>query len=508
MREPHPRHGPRYPALVARNSSQASSDDSVDATRVRLFHTAWLVFVGLHWLLSAPDWIQLGDGFLHSGSAWMRALTLCTGLLLGICVLHPDRRLPLLLLLLTTTAAKLDALPFVPNHIWCATAIQLAWITGLALAGPSTGARDGVVRGTLTAAPALRAILVLIYVFAAWHKLNGGYLDPSVSCGAEMYRDLRQSVPCLPDAAWVELASLAGTLAIEIALPLMLLVPSLRGFGVLLGVLFHLGLALHPNLMILSFSSEVFALYALFLPTSWVQRFGKAWIAAWSHPRFQLALRVLLGLAALTTFGFLAFALGDPAATWPRLRGLQTLGVWLGAVWALFVVGLAAMGVFVIGPAQGRSLPSPGPRWIAVLFPLLVAVSGLSPYLGLKTATDLSMFSNLVVDGERTNHLVMPSGFTPAPWQHDRVTLEESTLPYFRALIERGSKLTWFEFRRTLAAERHEGLTVVYTRAGERTRIRWPDDRAHEAFTPPSWWAQKLLIFREIPREGTAPCQW
>lgn len=58
-------------------------------------------------------------------------------------------------------------------------------------------------------------------------------------------------------------------------------------------------------------------------------------------------------------------------------------------------------------------------------------MNGLSPYLGLKTHNTCTMFSNLQVEGGRTNHLFMPA-WQPFGYLRDGVLIVDSDLPCIR----------------------------------------------------------------------------
>src|SRR6266704_2162953 len=65
-------------------------------------------------------------------------------------------------------------------------------------------------------------------------------------------------------------------------------------------------------------------------------------------------------------------------------------------------------------------------RWTGValtwLIPLIALGNGVTPYLGLKTVANYSMFSNLRTEGGQTNHLLIPAGqFFLAEYQTDLV---------------------------------------------------------------------------------------
>ncbi|MCE7945773.1 MAG: hypothetical protein DYG95_29785 [Chlorobi bacterium CHB1] len=110
-------------------------------------------------------------------------------------------------------------------------------------------------------APIMRAAVIIIYLFAVLHKLNWDFLNPAISCGVAMFHDLTSRLPFSPDYAWAPLASIWATLAIELALPVLLLFRKTRHYALALGLPFHLMLGLIGHR---KFSAFIFACYFLF----------------------------------------------------------------------------------------------------------------------------------------------------------------------------------------------------------------------------------------------------
>ena len=115
-------------------------------------------------------------------------------------------------------------------------------------------------------APAVRWSLVAFYFFAAFHKLNSDWFDPSVSCGALFYAREREVFPFLPASnALRDRPRIHGSLAFEMAIPMLLAFRPTRHLGVLTGMVFHWILATNPLSGFYNFSSMLFAVFALFL---------------------------------------------------------------------------------------------------------------------------------------------------------------------------------------------------------------------------------------------------
>jgi len=477
----------------------------------RVFHLSWLVFLVLHWLVSVPAWSTVGNGFLQSGFPFMRWVSFAYGPVAVVSLVFPHRRWLFVTALALVVVAKIDALPFVSNHIFGALLIHFALLTTFLLSANVRDERAGVSQAYSLFAQPLRIILVLVYFFPVLHKLNADYLNTDVSCGTSLYREMAALVPLFPDATWAHHSAIFGTLVVETAIPALLLTSTLRGWGVVLGVLFHFVLALHPDKYILSFSAEVWALYTLFLPAAWIHRFGNAIADYSSRTDVRRPVLAILALGVAAAAVYLVAATDPNERIWEpmrRLEGIARQGWYLWSLAVFVVVGVTMWRGPWGGPVVDATRSTkPALRWSLAPFPVLVALNGFSPYLGLKTATNFSMFSNLRVVGAENNHLFMPSGLLPIDHQIDLVEIRASTVPNLHDRRRDGNRVPYFELRRILGYLREEGVAVEFRRGNEFVKVAWPEDRDHEVFEPPPLLEQKLLVFRDVPPRP-CPCQW
>ena len=180
-------------------------------------------------------------------------------------LLRPTSAPRLALLAAFNVAAVARDLPSALNHWYFASLVSLGLLVAIAVdwwrsrrTGPAEPTRTHA-----AFAPTGRACLLLLYALSGFHKLNHDFLDPAVSCGPKLYASLAQRSWLPAAGAPVEAAAIAGTLLVELGLPLLLLIPRTRLAGVLIAVPFHvaLGLAGYPR-----FSTLCLALLVLFLP--------------------------------------------------------------------------------------------------------------------------------------------------------------------------------------------------------------------------------------------------
>jgi hypothetical protein len=148
------------------------------------------------------------------------------------------------------------------------------------------------------------------------------------------------------------------------------------------------------------------------------------------------------------------------------------------------------------------------------VFPVLLLLHGLTPYLGLRTAGNFSMFSNLRTEGATSNHFLL--GANPLKiwsYQEDLVRVIAIDDKWARIgygyMPLQGNLLPVVEFRKLIykwtRAGRKVPLTLEY-----RGRIHSTRDIVHD----PAWrtdtrdWEMRLLDFRVIQPEGSNQCRW
>ena len=120
------------------------------------------------------------------------------------------------------------------------------------------------------------------------------------------------------------------------------------------------------------------------------------------------------------------------------------LGMWWWQTAAMLVALLAIRGSEG-RPARQLMTLRPRALWLYVGFLIL---SPLSPYIGLKTRSALSMHCNLRTEVGHWNHLFLPERMRVFTYQDDLVEVIDSDLPDFVHLKDEGMALPYFEFRR------------------------------------------------------------
>jgi hypothetical protein len=441
-------------------------------------------------MVSFPWWMGLPTGLVLL-AATLAAFFLPSVLAAGIA------------LFLASLTYWFILLPTVPNHIFFEMFVHLTLLCSLGTAaitrwrlGRRSRAPSIATLAYEQARPLVIAELIVMYLFTVIHKLNHDFFNPAVSCAVSMHRELAAAVPGVPDDTWTWWPTILGTLLIEGAIPLLFLARQTRPFGILIGLVFHLFLALHPHGGIYSFSNLLFVLYALLLPDRVLRGIDQTWRSRLLAGRIAAKLAVVAGFVVTVILQFKTLQRGGGFAVANAIgfAAWLPLAIWLGAT---YVSGLLRLGKAAEAPEASRPVVSRPPRF-AWLLPLAVVLNGASPYLDLKTTTAFSMFSNLRTEGGHDNHFFLPR-LPLFGLQDDLVEVLEANDPRLAGFAASGDLMTWFEFRRIASATR-PGTAIRIRRNGREVVLSRDDDSPESrlAFTPHPWWLAKLLVFRPI----------
>lgn len=356
-------------------------------------------------------------------------------------------------------------------------------------------------------------VLLVVYLFTVFDKLNTAYLTPETSCGSDLFSQLiwLNGVDDVVPGPTVGQVVAIGAVVIEAAILALLAIPRLRFWGVLLGVGFHSILALAS---FYDFATVVFAVYVLLVPTEVFATLAVRSTALRGVALAGLAAHVLLSVASSS-----AESPNSPIGLpWHTLLVLT---------WALAVIPFLVALLRAYRAAESAGVPAP--NWqlrplVLLVAPLLALVNGVTPYVGLKTVANFSMFSNLHTEEGTTNHLL--PGVTAlqlADYQRDTVTVVGLELPEHSGDSTALSRQTrwlsedppvripWLELRRTVLLWRDAGLTgvrIAYLHDGP---PRMVDDATHDPVlaAPLPWWQRHLLAFRAVDSgSGADVCRW
>ena len=498
--------------------------------------------------------------FLELAEKWTYPLfTLVILLLAALLVWTGITRVTFLIfLVLTTSHFLLVQFPDVANHVNVAIHCNVLMMVGVVYSLVRSREFPTDDDGLELLRPLLQLSMILVYALAGFHKLNADFFNPAVSCVADLLGDLTRMARSRVAGVPTRLVLLAGILLLVHALlsarsarrsvPPIVRVGAL-GTALLVAVLaFKLAQAVPPAAIttaILAMAAVVILweligglllsvprLQAPVLAFSWAMHATLALIGFVDFGAFALALlftfvprpyrdfldvRVRMPLLGRPVHrAHLYFALcvlaGVSAGLGRRLIG----GLLFNLAALVFIWPIVSVAVSPSPSPAWTGVPITGrlrPRWMLV-FPVLLLLHGLTSYLGLRTAGNFSMFSNLRTEGAHSNHLLL--GGNPLKlwgYQEDVVRFiwiddRRAGIGYQYQPLE-GSLLPVVEFRKLIYQWTRAGATVPLT-FEYRGTIHSTSDIAHDPAwrTPAPDWEMRLMDFRVIQPDGPNACRW
>lgn len=479
-----------------------------------LFAHVWAVQALVHQEF-VPHWLADGNIF-----GWI--LVVCA----VATLLYPSSLLFLSAMLVFSVVYHFGEWPWVMNHLLLLVFIDLTLLSAIAVTVYSAWRRGSPVDSQVRAevytrfAPVLRATTIAVYYLIFISKLNWDFVNLDTSCLTDMYQQVvdRFAPLPIPTADWALDLALWAFLAVEIVLPVFLMFERTRYVALLIGLPFHLLLGLIGHR---TFSAFIYALYFLFCM--------EPMLALLSDIRSRIRREVLdravklarvivplLGAAAA-----LVYLTGD----YTEPRGVLAPFDYGPEIWFFWACAIGLLFTAAIlreyrsrEPRRPQPMPSVRPGWLWAFFGIAI-VNGLSPYLGLKTQTSYTMYSNLRTEAGVNNHLFMPA-LRLTDYQDDFVEIVSTDHPEIAKLsyapaffdpeaVPRKKLINYFELRRLVSETPHTDFHVAYVR----------DDKSHsytrhggvgpdvELAQPHSYWAGKLLRFRELFAGDQSYCQ-
>jgi hypothetical protein len=489
---------------------------------------------------------------------------LASVLVITIIILTGITRVKFLVFLVLATAILLiDRFPDVPNHvnimIYCNILLIVAMIYSFARYRGSATDNDyfEMIR------PVLRASLILIYCLAGFHKLNSDFLNPQVSCagamlsrmldlgsivtsnifstsaafvlaagalfvlwkrisgtylvtsrlrvyalllilcaGVVLYGALLLIKPRLdiPDLVLaIVLATAVFTILWELVGGLLLAIPKFQAPMLLVFVTMHAVLAM---IGFNDFSALAFPLLFTFIPSSYYPllnsyvnlRFPRLRIHR-AHAYFAINL-----LGALLSGGILT---GTHIQYFQQVSGLSFTLAALIFTWPILSMIFSSSRRPVWGgvPVLNRHMPK-----FMFVFLVLLFLYGMTPYLGLRTAGNFTMFSNIRTEGTSSNHLLLRSNPVKV-WGYQEDVVRFMEIRHARGL--KGNSLPIVEFRKAIYEWTQDGQTVPLE-----LEYRGEIYSTEDVVKDPVWrtekrnWEMMLLDFRVIQPEGPNQCRW
>jgi hypothetical protein len=109
------------------------------------------------------------------------------------------------------------------------------------------------------------------------------------------------------------------------------------------------------------------------------------------------------------------------------------------------------------------------------------------------------MFSNLMTEGDRWNHFLLPRAMKVFPLQDDLVQVVRSSDRRFREFANRRTQLVWVHFQSLVGNYPH--ISIAYERGGQRYEVARVGDDPVLARRPGRI-VGKLMAFRTVARRN------
>ncbi len=333
-----------------------------------------------------------------------------------------------------------------------------------------------------------RVSVVTIYFYTGFHKLNIDFFTPEVSCvkGINEYamRSFMGSDYTLSPSlsAFFQYA----TIFIEILLPLGLFWHKTRKYSAVLMLIFHYYLSLTV------FAD--FSALAAFLVLGCCVNFETKTISE----TLKKGLKWYVFFALLSVFikPFL-MKFGFKIAQVAFLHGfIFNIG------WLIFFY------LFFKNRSEKRYVYDRKHTAILVSFVLLISIWSMKSYVGLGNSANLTMFSNLLTEKSRSNHLLIDTKNTKIfDFEEDNLLILKLHDTLKKEKLE-GFKLPVIEFKYAAKrwANKYPDLKINATLVYQNDTIRI-DDLKKTKFIETKWWYH-YIFFRKIQPEGPNPCYW
>lgn len=349
-----------------------------------------------------------------------------------------------------------------------------------------------------------------MYVSIIVSKLNYGFFDFEISCLSGMIEEAHAKRPIL--APLLSLASVQlyfwFFMIAETLLPIMLVVRRTRLAAFYFGVPFHILLGLMGHWPFSSFMLSLYmlvcmpALLVLIRSIADYLDAARKSIMPWAPASILFAAGSGLLLASALLL--------KPSWVWLLWTLIASAIIMVAVLWEHWRQGIfSGSGVTPIWTAK--------PGWLWIGFALDV-VNSASPYIGLKTESNVAMYSNMRTEGTFNNHLFLPT--VPLfSFQDDLVEVLDSnndeilnlkTYPARYGFVgeEIDVFVNYFELRRKVSGLKDPNLEITYRRDGEELKFKRgaADNSDQDLDTAPPLLLAKLLHFRPVFKEERSYC--
>ena len=324
-----------------------------------------------------------------------------------------------------------------------------------------------------------KLILVTMYFYGIYHKLNLDFLNTDVSCAVALYKPLASYVG-LENNQVGHLFAVYITFVVEGVAILGLLITKYRTLGLAVGIPFHIAIGFTGYAFYMDFSTIVLAMYALSVNNESLNRFN-TWLKEILRSHWKINL--ISKIRQFAALGFLIFVL---------IHNRKFSAEEFMPIFALYSIPLYLfLTLFVKNEKGEHSLSKSG---LIYIIPFIYFINGSSPYIGLKTESSIAMYSNLHVEARQTNHLI--HGVIPGFWNYSEevITIVSSEYKIFRP----GENLVRYEFDKRLSRHPNVDIEVRSNFDNLIQKISPSNDNWVNTYTEAPWFIKKFLVFKPV----------
>lgn len=465
----------RWLALFMLNRRMIEDVEDTNQARREIFTIFFGLFSIFHFFNYAFEYNRFPPG-------WDLVLVLLAAI---TAVFRPASTRALFVLMLASTISTVVQAPIGSNH----TIVRAVALAGYWLSFGYTMARNQHISLIFERfAPAGCGALLVMYFFGVFHKINSDFLDPATSCAMALWAKMPRPLADL-NGPIIEYGAIYGTFVVEGMIAAALLTRKFRHVGIAAGIAFHLLLSLSSYAMYISFTTLALALHTLFLNETAARSVINSPLLKLVRAKLEEPIYKLLVLSLVIALAAYAFT-GQYTAV-----SIAALPLVLPFCWA----------VLRHGAQPGPYVDKRSSLVIGAIVTTLFFVNCSLPYLGLKTAQTVNMFSNLRLEAGASNHLVFSSPPAVFHYLDDVAIVEHAGNNGHLAWTQTpGMGIVFYELLSEL--QKNPGLKVTFVLNGRRyanvSAAELPDDIK---MLHPQWF-RKFFHFQPVSLQQPEQC--
>ncbi len=286
-------------------------------------------------------------------------------------------------------------------------------------------------------------ILSIVYFYAFLAKLNYSYINSDISCAAIFLKNILSLNLFTPNNSlinikWLNYLSIYSSIILEFLFCFFILLKRTRKAVIIAAMIFHFCLAEDLIKYFINFSAIMY-----FLLFSSLGKLSLIKLTQTFSNISKIAKLVILIIIICPILSHLSLAFADQNNLY---NSFKFLSLSRHLLWVSFSFVIFSHVIFSkLSSYESDSKVSTG---YILLFVLLI-VNGISPYLGLKTRTSFSMYSNLIITDESSNHLFISKSLDILGILKNRAYILDVTGPCISQFIK-GAEYPIFELSRIM----------------------------------------------------------